>query len=224
MKYMLCCDIFRIFKIKAHYFKSYMILILLILFILYLLRFDKMDVFYIIFGLEIKQNPIFMLTYILTRILFLFFSFLLFTYDFKNNVSNLFLRIKPFYWIVFRICSNVLILLFIKIFIYFFINFICFFLYDSWFSIFYILRYLFFDISYTLFFQMFLIFIYFLCQYRLFLSFILLILNIFILFPRLNFIYDYWWLYILLSLFYMVALIMFYKNQYIILFERNSDK
>lgn len=226
MKYILLCDFFNIFKIKGHYFKAYILFLLLLLVVLHFLHLNESDVFYAIFGLQIKQNPIFLLTYILTRIIFVFLSFQLFTYDFKNNISNLFLRIKPFYWIISRIFSNILILLLLKIFTYFIINSICFLLYDSWFSIFYIFTYLCCDIIYTLFLQIFFIFIYFLYQYSPTFSILLLflnVLNIFIFFPKLTFISDYWCIYMLLCLFYIIILILLYKSKYVILFERNSD-
>lgn len=226
MKYMLLYDFFHILKEKYRYIITYFIVILILIFYQYMLKMTLSNVFYGVLGLEIyNNNLLFVLNFILTKTVFLFVTFQIFTHDFKTGLDNLFLRIDSKKWVLFKICSHLVITFFFKLFLYFLVGITLFILYGSLSKIPIIVVFLY-DFIYTLSLQLLFVFIYYLYQVKPFIGLFSLATVVSfwqIIFPKFSFIKKYLLVYIVLFLITNILLRKIYQKNYVVLFERNSD-
>lgn len=206
----------------------YLIFILVILIIAKLVyKLSNTELFYSMVGLSIYQdNFLFTLVSVLTKLLLVFLTFNIYTYDLKNGLNNIFLRIKADKWFLMKFVSNFVFTSFLKAIIYIFIVIFIIFFPKTYFNYLLIPKIFCIDIIYTLCFQMFFLLLYFLMFYNKpmcgTISFIGL-LSIKFLFPNMKFINNYWYIYSVILLALIFGLTILCKNNYVNLFERNSE-
>ena len=145
----------------------YLIFILVILIIAKLVyKLSNTELFYSMVGLSIYQdNFLFTLVSVLTKLLLVFLTFNIYTYDLKNGLNNIFLRIKADKWFLMKFVSNFVFTSFLKAIIYIFIVIFIIFFPKTYFNYLLIPKIFCIDIIYTLCFQMFFLLLYFLMFY-----------------------------------------------------------
>lgn len=204
---------------------GYFFSILFLMIFVSILKIPYMDIFCGILGLKFyKYSPLFVVCYLLNRIFFIYIIFCLFTYDFKNAKGNLFMRLAPLKWMLLKISSNAIITVILRIIIYLTIMFIMYLFNGNLTSISNLFRYFLIDIFYLLFIQFSSLFLYFLFQYKLLLGiFLLLIYFIFNSYFIADLSFYLIWFYIIFDFISILLHVYFFKNQYVILFERSAD-
>lgn len=225
MKCILYHDLSQIFRIRKKMLFGYFSSILFLMIFVCILKIPYMDIFCGILGLKFyKYSPLFVVSYLLNRIFFICIIFCLFTYDFKNSKGNLFTRLMPSKWMLLKISSGVIITVILRIIIYLIIMLIMYLFNGNIISISSLFQYFLIDIFYFLFIQFSSLFLYFLFQYKLLLGiFLLLIYFIFNSFFIADLSFYLIWFYIIVDFIFILLHVYFFKNQYVILFERSAD-
>lgn len=193
----------------------------------FIYKLSNTELFNSMVGLSIYQdNFLFTLVAILTKFLLVFLTFNIYTYDLKNSLDNIFLRVKANKWFIMKLLSNTLFTVLIKIFTYISIITIITIFPKATFNYLLVLKIFFIDIIYTLCFQMFFLLLYFLMFYNKLIGGITVIsglVSLRLLFPSMKFINRFWYLYLIISLILVIILMTLCKNNYVNLFERNSE-
>lgn len=223
MQYIFINDFYQIFKAKYKYFLAYFIVILVLLFFELFLKVEGDKIFLSLMGIKIiKNNIIFLLLYLINIIISLFIAFNIFLADFKNSSGNIFLRILPKKWIIFKSLSCFFITLFLRILLFLLIFAIYIIINEKINLVFTILFIK--NIFYLFFLQLLFVSILYLFNFSkcFFLSIIIIIICL--LFPKILLFYsNRWMLYIFLDILFILFLIKIYRSCYVKLFERNGD-
>lgn len=225
MKCVLYHDLSQIFKIRKKMLFGYFFSILFLMVFVSILKIPYMDIFCGILGLKFyKYSPLFVVSYLLNRIFFIYIIFCLFTYDFKNAKGNLFMRLTPLKWVLLKISSNVIITVILRITTYLTIMLIVYLFNGNLISISNQFQYFLIDIFYLLFIQFSSLLLYFLFQYKLLLGlFLLLIYFLFSFFFIADLSFYLIWFYIIFDFIFILSHVCFFKNQYVILFEKGAN-
>lgn len=222
MKYIIVNDFLQILKQKYKYFITYFIATFIFLIFELFLQFDYHDILLSLMGIKIaKNNILFLLLYLSGILISLFIAYHIFSYDFRNSLNNIFLRVSPKKWffcksisclfvtILFRFSLFLLISLFLIIFCkntFFWLNLL-------------FLK----NIFYFSFMQLLFILYIYLFQSRKYISFFLSILiSVIFLSKVLIFLPSVWWIYLFLDILLTIILVYTYENCFVNLFERNG--
>lgn len=222
MKYIIVNDFLQILKQKYKYFITYFIATFIFLIFELFLQFDYHDILLSLMGIKIaKNNILFLLLYLSGILISLFIAYHIFSYDFRNSLNNIFLRVSPKKWffcksisclfvtILFRFSLFLLISLFLIIFCkntFFWLNLL-------------FLK----NIFYFSFMQLLFILYIYLFQSRKYISFLFFILiSVIFLSKVLIFLPSVWWIYLFLDILLTIILVYTYENCFVNLFERNG--
>lgn len=218
-------DLSQIFKIRKKILLSYFLSILFLVLFTNILGISYMNIFYGILGFKFyKNNPIFIISYILNKMFFIYVTFCLFTYDFKNAKGNLFMRFSPSNWMLLKINSNIIITVILRSIIYLIALLIIYLFSGNTIPIINLLQYFLIDISYLLFIQLSSLFLFFLFQCKLILGiFFTLVYCIFSSYYIIDLSFNFIWIYIIFNFIFIILHIYFFRNEYVTLFERSSD-
>lgn len=222
MQYIFVNDFNQIFRTKCKYFLAYFIIIIIILFYEILLQLNSHEMFLSLMGIKIiNNNIIFLLVYLLNICISLFIAFNIFFNDFKNSICNIFSRVMPNRWIIYKIISCLACTFLFRIFMFFFILVLCSLLKKNISSVFYIV----FLKNFFYYFFLQLIFVSLICLFQ---SDNNILLSIFVVMVYLTFAnilifsFDMWHIYIYLDILLTLFMTVLYKMCYIKLFERNG--
>ena len=169
----------------------------------------------------IKNGILFILFYILNVFISLFIAYSLFSYDFKNSLDNIFLRISPKKWLFYKCISCFIFTILFRFILFLFITMFLF-IFSKYINISLILLFLK-NVSYILFIQLSFVLLIYSFQSRKYTLFSL--ISVFILFCSkiLIFSINFWWIYILFDFLLIILLMFVYKNNFTNLFERYGD-
>lgn len=226
MKFILINDFTQLIKHKYKYFISFFLVIIIFTYYQLILKNSSKTIFLSITGLEFLNNKVVsLILYLLNKLIILFAVYNMFVYDFRNSMDNLFLRISAKKWIMTKCFS---IFLFISVFrmIVFLFIFIALKIAQSQpFDLLVLLSIYLKDTIYNIFLQSLLVLIIWLYQtHKGILSMLIVLISFFskLMFPKLSFITNYWWLYLVFGIVIYFLLSMIYINNFSILFEKNG--
>lgn len=222
MQYILINDFYQVLKAKYKYLIAYFIITYIFLFFELFLQLDYRDIFLSLMGIKIvKNNILFILLYLSSIIMSLFIAYNIFSYDFKNSLDNLFLRISPKEWLVCKSISCLFFTIFFRLILFLTVVIILV-LFSKNITIQFILLFLK-SILYFSFIQSLFILFVFLFQSKRYISFIF-FMFIFVVFLNKIIIMslNICLVYLLLNVLLMVILMYTFENCFVNLFERSG--
>lgn len=222
MYYVLMNDLHQIIKSKYKYLIIYLFFICIFLVYEMFLKLDIRDILFSILGLEVvKKNILFLILYIANIMIALFISYQLFTNDYKNSKDNIFLRVLPNKWFIFKSISCFIINFLFRLII-FLITGVILFLFNKEIDMNFCIILFFKSSFYFYFIQILFLLTVYIYQTKPFLLFPLILLILLFNKVIIQCCLGQWWLYIIFGILINIIIIKIYNNIFTVLFEKNG--